>query len=238
VSTKNIRTAAADLHASCDVCGRTLLRGERSHPFLEGSERRSVCELCTQRAAQEGWIREGTMPVYEGRGSRAEGRGSLLGRLRRRRGPADEYEPPAYEEAERAARPEGLSEGRSVSLPLPKLELRRSEPRHVRAVPSGLEQKISAAIDAFNASEHVRTVSGVGRSLGLPSVSVRPAAGSTTMVNVVVAWELSWYRYEVDLAEENEPVQIAAQGAELDDLSPQELEANAVCTPEGYLALA
>src|SRR5581483_4418529 len=52
MSTKDIRTSAADLHASCDVCGRTLLRGERPHSFLEGTELRSVCELCTQRAAQ------------------------------------------------------------------------------------------------------------------------------------------------------------------------------------------
>jgi hypothetical protein len=57
-------------------------------------------------------------------------------------------------------------------------------------------------------------------------------------VNIVVAWELSWYRYEVDLAEEVEPVQIAAQGAELDELSPQELEPNAACDADGYLAVA
>jgi hypothetical protein len=230
VSTKNIRTAAADLHPSCDVCGRTLLRGERSHPYLEGTEHRSVCELCTQRAAQEGWIREGTVPVYEGRGSRSEGRGSLLGRLRRRRDP-EEPEPAVYDEP-------GLGNGRAAALPLPRFEARRSEPRHVRAVPTGIDQKISAAIDAFNGSEHIRTVAGVARSLGLPSISVQPAAGSSTVVNVVVAWELSWYRYEVDLAEETEPVRIGAQGAELDELSPAELEPNAVCAPEGYLALA
>ena len=84
----------------------------------------------------------------------------------------------------------------------------------------------------------IRTVSGVARSLGLPAVSIRPAPGSAAVVNVVVAWELSWYRYEVDLAEEMEPVRIGAQGAELGELAPEELEPNAVCTPDGYLALA
>lgn len=230
MSTKDIRTSAADLHASCDVCGRTLLRGERPHSFLEGTELRSVCELCTQRAAQEGWIREGTVPVYEGRGSRAESRGSLLGRLRRRRG-TNEYHG-------QAAAPAELREGASLPAHAPSQETLRGEPRHVRAVPTGNDQKVSAAMDAFNYSEHPRTIAGVARSLGLPSVSVQAAAGRSSVVTIVVAWELSWYRYEVDLTEEVDSVQIAAQGAELDELTPAELEPNAACDADGYLALA
>jgi hypothetical protein len=224
MSTRAIRTSASELHSSCDVCGRTLLRGERAHPFLEGTELRSVCELCTQRAAQEGWIREGTVPEYEGRGSKSEGRGSLLARLRRRGSgdhqagghPSEAYEPAAAAGAEAF----------------------RGEPRHVRAVPTGADQKVSAAIDAFNHSDHPRTVAGVARSLGLPSVSVHPLAGRSTVVNVVVAWELSWYRYEVDLAEQGDRVQLGAQGTELSELAPQELEPNAACDPNGYLLLA
>ena len=54
--TRDIRTNQQDL--SCDVCGRTLLRGERAEPFLAGGSRRHVCELCTTRAQHEGWIRE------------------------------------------------------------------------------------------------------------------------------------------------------------------------------------
>lgn len=230
MSTKDIRTSAADLHASCDVCGRTLLRGERPHSFLEGTELRSVCELCTQRAAQEGWIREGTVPVYDGRGSRSENRGSLLGRLRRRRG-TNEY----HGQAPAPAEPR---EGASLPAHAPSHETLRGEPRHVRAVPTGNDQKVSAAMDAFNYSEHPRTIAGVARSLGLPTVSVQPAAGRSSVVIIVVSWELSWYRYEVDLTEEVDPVQLAAQGAELDELTPQELEPNAACDADGYLALA
>ena len=44
---------------SCDVCGRTLLRGEHADVFLHSGSRRMVCQLCTARAAHEGWIREG-----------------------------------------------------------------------------------------------------------------------------------------------------------------------------------
>src|SRR5204862_5565971 len=70
----------------CDVCGRTLLRGEQPAVFLAGGSRRSVCELCTPRAAHEGWIREGV--AAEELAVRQRGRergGSLLARLRSRR---------------------------------------------------------------------------------------------------------------------------------------------------------
>ena len=43
--TRDIKTNQQDV--SCDVCGRTLLRGERAEAFLAGGERRQVCELCT-----------------------------------------------------------------------------------------------------------------------------------------------------------------------------------------------
>src|SRR5205807_8541636 len=85
VTTKAIRAPAVDAHVACDVCGRTLLRGERAHPYLDGGVRRAVCELCTTRAHQEGWIREGTVPAYAGRQSGSERRRSLLHRWRRRR---------------------------------------------------------------------------------------------------------------------------------------------------------
>ncbi|MDP9400509.1 MAG: hypothetical protein M3P39_06105, partial [Actinomycetota bacterium] len=79
---------------ACDVCGRSLLRGEHPDAFLAGGVRRLVCNLCTTRAAHEGWIREG---MDDGaalqRGGR-EGRGSLLRRLRGRREPVAPELPP------------------------------------------------------------------------------------------------------------------------------------------------
>src|SRR5204862_4821399 len=54
---KSITTTPAAV--ACDVCGRTLLRGEHADPFIAGGARRMVCELCVARAANEGWIREG-----------------------------------------------------------------------------------------------------------------------------------------------------------------------------------
>src|SRR5215208_1962501 len=81
------RKAITTSHAavSCEVCGRTLLRGEEAEPFIAGGTRRLVCNLCTARAANEGWIREGladTLSVH--RHGRERRGGSLLRRLRER----------------------------------------------------------------------------------------------------------------------------------------------------------
>jgi hypothetical protein len=51
-TTKDINPSTA--YTVCDVCGRTLLRGERAEIYIDGGARRSVCELCKSRALQEG----------------------------------------------------------------------------------------------------------------------------------------------------------------------------------------
>jgi hypothetical protein len=230
VSIKDIRTSAVDADLSCDVCGRTLLRGERVHPYLERGQRRAVCELCTARAVQEGWVREGTVPSYGDGHALSDRRRSLLGRFRRRReqfapdefSVPDPFEPPAQP---------------APPPPPERTRTRAHEPRHVRAIPSSAENRIAFAIDAFNASEHPRTVAGVARSLGLPIVSVR-VAGHPSIVNIVVAWELCWYRYEFDLADESGGVRQIAQGQELDELEEPERQPNVVCDEHGSLASA
>ncbi|HZU59514.1 MAG TPA: hypothetical protein VE983_01020 [Solirubrobacteraceae bacterium] len=227
MSTRNIRTPAADLHVACDVCGRTLLRGERSHPYLEGSERRTVCELCTSRAQHEGWLREGTVPDYEGRDASSHRRRPLLGRLRFRRPASAEAVVAAPEEP--PVRPERPAPAR--------LRPPASEPRHVRAIPASLEQRMAAAVQAFNSSEHPRTMSGIARSLGLPVVSIRPVDTSPGTVRILLAWELCWYRYEVDLRDDPGGVRLNAQGSELHELAPAELEANATTDESGVLSL-
>jgi len=70
--TRDIKTNQQDI--SCDVCGRTLLRGERPEAFLAGGARRQVCELCTARAQHEGWIRESGADELALRSARHEGR--------------------------------------------------------------------------------------------------------------------------------------------------------------------
>src|ERR1700722_8028383 len=72
---------------ACDVCGRSLLRGETRAVFLAGGQRRTVCELCVPRAAAEGWLREADNHASSVRPTRARRAGSLLGRLRQLREP-------------------------------------------------------------------------------------------------------------------------------------------------------
>src|SRR3954470_18088041 len=68
---------------SCDICGRTILKGERTEPFLApGGRRRTVCELCIPRADHEGWIRESAANDLPATRARPQQRRSFVGRLR------------------------------------------------------------------------------------------------------------------------------------------------------------
>jgi hypothetical protein len=237
VSTRAIRTSIAS--SACDVCGRTLLRGERAEVYLSGGTRRSVCELCTSRALHGGWVREGTVPEFDQSSARIDRRRSLMSRFRgtRRDGVAGSESAPATSEEPRQQHsapswPDPVSRGGAArGAPGGR------EPRHVRAVPTSIEHKISSAVTLFNASEHPRTAAGIARSLGLPEVSVHPSDALPSVVNVVVSWELCWYRYEVDLSDEVPTVRKAGQGYELSELNPVELEINAAADERGKLDL-
>jgi hypothetical protein len=61
--------------------------------------------------------------------------------------------------------------------------------------------------------------------------------GAPSLVNVVVAWELCWYRYEIDLSDDVPSVRVADQGIELDELAPEERQPNAFSDDTGSLAL-
>jgi hypothetical protein len=222
--TRDIKTNQVDI--ACDICGRTLLRGEHAETFLAGGSRREVCDLCTARAQHEGWIRESGGDELALRHTRNDGRGrSLRERLRGRRERAREVqdelpvdEPAVHEELQRAPEPP-------------------RRPRHVRAVPTNADLKMQRAIEVFNASDHTRTVGGVARSLGAPGVCIRPRTDRPSVVSITVMWELSWYRFEVDLSDEAGGVRRDAQGDELSELPPEEQEVNAAADERGGLHL-
>jgi hypothetical protein len=224
--TRDIKTNQVDI--ACDVCGRTLLRGEHAETFLAGGSRREVCDLCTARAQHEGWIRESGGDELALRHTRHDGRGrSLRERLRARRERARDVqeepgaagdEPAVHEDLQRAPEPP-------------------RRPRHVRAVPTNADLKMQRAIEVFNASDHTRTVGGVARSLGAPGVCIRPRTDRPSVVSITVMWELSWYRFEVDLSDEAGGVRRDAQGDELSELPPEEQEVNAAADERGGLHL-
>jgi hypothetical protein len=252
VNTRAISTSVAV--ATCDVCGRTLLRGERAETYVNGGDRHTVCELCTDRALHGGWLREGDLPDYGEASARVDRRRSLFSRLRSRREAsprppeesefdlADGYEepldtPPPPPRQAPAPRPAP----RPSPAPAPVRAdgaSRQREPRHVRAVPTSNEHRVSTAIGCFNGSEHPRTVAGISRSLGLPDVAVLPSGPQSPLVNIVIAWELCWYRYELDLSDEVPNVRVITQGHELDELAPEERHANALADQNGQLTLS
>lgn len=238
-STKDIRPSTAIL--VCDVCGRTLLRGEHAEVYIDGGVRRSVCELCKPRALHEGWLREGTVPAYDDNDATSARRGSLLSRLRRRRERPPEPPVPMYAEPELPDQPPAPAPPPvPAHRPAPRRRERATtrEPRHVRAVPMGAEQKIASAITVFNNSEHRRTVAGVARSLGAPDISIHPNLDQSSLVDIVASWELCWYRYQVDLSDEVPALRLAAQGYELDELTPRERQSNASYDEHGALGPA
>jgi hypothetical protein len=69
-------------------------------------------------------------------------------------------------------------------------------------------------------------------------VAVRPSTTEGSVVTIVVAWELSWYRYEVDLGNEAVGVRVTEQGAELSELDQADQTANAAADEGGRLHLA
>jgi hypothetical protein len=281
---------------ACDVCGRSLLRGETPDVFLAGGQRRTVCELCIPRAAAEGWLREADNHALSVRPTRARRAGSLFGRLRQLRepgqgssrrerpgvagldGPDTGVEPPEgedlYDFLEGDAGREDLREreiylgsvGAAESsegawsteddlLPLDDVDagdqsaararpIRASQPGEHASMAgvsnSGAstagELKVARALEVFNAGEQPRRVAGVARSLGAPAVTVRPLEDSGSTVAIVVAWELCWYRYEVDLGDEAAGSQLVAQGMELDELPEEDRLANAAADERGELS--
>jgi hypothetical protein len=241
---KELRPTHDDI--SCDICGRTILKGERTEPYLApGGQRHLVCELCTDRAYNEGWIREsahGEMPAST---RRPQERRSLFGRMRRRREGPEPLEVPIEEYVEHDVHGTNGGEPPLEVAPehveavadLPPPPPRRRDARHVRAVPTNAQVKVERALELFNNSEHVRTIGGISRTLGEPWVSTSPLAEAPSEVSITVAWELSWYRYRVDLGDADDPVTLVSKGQELEELDGSMRDWNASALPDGKLAV-
>lgn len=206
----------------CEVCRRTLLRGEAPTAYLADGRRVQVCDLCEPRAAHEGWIREGVAQDPSALERRRE-RGSLLRRLR-----GDS----------RGARRAPITSSHSVVAPDPRPVHAIAEERQVHGVPTNDQLKIERAIDTFNASGLPQRMTGIVRSLGAPVVTVRPSAVEGAIVRITIAWELAWYRFEVDLGDESAGVRPVARGNELRELAADELEATNALDAEGRIVAA
>jgi hypothetical protein len=225
-------------NVACDVCGRTILKGERTEPFLApGGKRHTVCELCFERAEHHGWIRQAAAGDAPSRVPRAEPRRPLLSRLRRRREPppAPESEPaPATPDFGENGEPDvGEAPYEVPHIPAPAPRSLPRDPRHVRAVPTTAQVKVERALELFNGSEHQRTIVGLARTLGPPWITAVADLDSQSTVTVVVAWELSWYQFRIDLGDELEPVAMLEKGEEIDEIDDELRDWNATMDADG-----
>jgi hypothetical protein len=236
MATRSIVTTQPDV--ACDVCERRLLRGEQSEVFLAAGQRRTVCELCAPRAAHEGWLRESdpdavSLPPLRTRRGR-----NLFERLRQVARPVvvTPDEPAGSLAYDREPEPYDFLDGLGVAEEPSRARPADRSATRGTAVEGG--DLLERAIAVFNAGEYPRRVAGVARSLGVPAVSIRAIGDLASVVAIVVAWELCWYRYEVDLADETADTRVIAQGTELGELAEEDRLANAVADELGALSLS
>jgi hypothetical protein len=177
---------------TCSVCGRSILRGERSFEYVDagGAEYR-VCPLCKPRAEELGWL----PAAYAAAAPPAE--------PRRRGGGVTALR-------ERIERAVGVTEREP------------DEPDEPPPPPTPLE--------VFNGSSEVRKVAGLRRSLGDPRVCIRPGEGGGVLV--IVAWDLSWYRWSV----RDGSVKQLAKGNEISELPVEDRDWNASAAEDGTLS--
>jgi hypothetical protein len=252
MAARTIVTSHPDV--ACDVCGRRLLRGEQHDVFLGGGQRRLVCELCTTRATHEGWRRETEVHPGRPRTERSPRGGALLRRLRQLREPAHPARPvraggeETGEPIERGGGAEGEAEWTAIDAEWAAVDEEWDSPENVGGaiehtmdppgaiIPNQTGANVRRALEVFNAGEHPRRLAGVARALGSPTVRTTQLLESTN-VTIVVAWELCWYRYEIDPADETRGAWLAAEGMELEELPEDDRVANSVIDERGELSL-
>ncbi len=149
---------------------------------------------------------------------------------------------PAAQGEPQAAGSDGWGDPAAMSAPAAELE-GASNASSLETGPSGWsptragDAKVRRALEVFNAGEPPRRVAGVTRALGAASVRAAPVSGADDVIAIVVAWELCWYRYEIDLTDEAAGVRIAAEGMELEELTVEDRVANAAADEHGELSL-
>lgn len=217
---------------TCQVCGRRLLPGERPTAYVtrDGAEA-VVCELCKPRAEAAGWLRPEEADAVRGGGGRERRRprGQMLGGLLSRLPAATNGEArPGREPAESPQRtrpgrdratapaataPVGQTPGNSSGTTLPE------------------------ALQAFNASNHRRTVAGLTRTLGPPRASglaVRTKGGSPG-ARLTVAWELTWYQWEIGPGPGGPEVRESGKGETISQLRAADRTWNLLVDSDGTL---
>jgi hypothetical protein len=225
---------------ACAVCERTILRGERMVDYLTpDGERLGVCTLCRDRAEAAGWVRADSASAYAQSTEPRRRRGLTAARLRERvarLGAQVKVERRERAEHSADAEDEQPAPGRPPAPP-PREEAEPDPdpppPPDPPPEPDTPERRLRRAIVSFNSSEQSRVVAGLIRSLGEPRVALHDVSARPPRAEVTVAWELSWYRWEVAPNGEGGVVRETAKGDEVSELD--DVEWNASVDAEGKL---
>lgn len=236
---------------SCAVCGRRLLHGERPTTFVTGAGSEVVvCELCKARAEAAGWLRPGEADalgsggaVRERRRPRSQMLGGLLSRLPAPGTPRNGREEPAVEEEEDAAAPRSrrrspratAASGGEAAGPVGEAPPAASAPSEGAGAEPGVS--LPQALAAFNGSDHRRTVAGLSRTLGPPrgsGLAVRASSGHPG-VRLTVAWELTWYQWEIGPSARGVEVRESGKGETIDQLRAADRSWNVMVASDGTL---
>ena len=195
----DIRTNQADV--ACDVCGRTLLRGEHAEAFLAGGAAPRRSASCAPRAPQhEGWIRESggdDLGAAPPRAARAAGARCSAGCARAASGARDverRRSRPSRRRPRRRRPPTAPRRGASATAS--RRPSRAPTSRAARATcapcPTNAELKMERALEVFNALRapaHRRRRRALARRARRSCV--RPLADRPSVVAITVMWELS-----------------------------------------------
>ena len=182
---------------ACDICERTILKGERTETYLAPAGSGASCASCAPTAPSRGLDpRVGRRRARFARRARAAPRlraapGAATGRRGARREVADDAPPPSEEAYRRDAEPRAR-----VVAPPPQPS---SRPRHVRAVPTNAQVKVERALELFNALRAPAHDRGIARTLGEPWVSATPLTSRPAWSGSPWPGSCSWYRFAIDL---------------------------------------
>ena len=196
------RVTRVTVDRSCAVCERTLLMGERAVRFSPNGGGDYV-DVCP--LCQEIAFDHGW--VREG----------------------SPTSPPISTDRRRRAPGGGLS---SFIRPRPRADEQTVASEPILRRLSDQELAMVEAADLFNASQYRRTVGGIAKSLGDPTVSVVVLSGVNSEVVVTVAWDISWYQYRVTPESEN-PVRLEGRGHDPAGLEASFTGWNAHMTEDG-----
>lgn len=248
---------------ACAVCERTLLIGEDSWDYVApAGDSRTVCTLCKSRAESSGWVPAAlagstAWPVQRSRsrrfafrdrgGRRATAATSRLRLRGRAPAPVEERAEEETQEDELAARFAAIAEQARERAP-ERVEEAVAPPvdddaahQAVRVSDSsgGLseQQVLNRAVRVFNSSDAGHQVGRLRRTLGTPRASVRQAQDGRDAAIVVVAWELSWYEWMVEVGHGQAEVSEVRKGTEIGEIGDPEPKWNSSLDEKGRLRL-